>query len=138
MLQSPNPVNVARNFANPSAGYSFTPSVTPMTTIYAAEAFANNQGGSLGYFGNNGNYIHLVTGFPNLLLYDDQEMHRRAALSCLPGVDILRPTRPRGSSFRRRPTPETAPTPATPTSAASYSPVNVVGFPPRTLFVRNH
>ena len=74
MLQSPNPVRVFKDLTDPPAGYGFAPRVTSLSTIHAVEAYVGTQGGSLGYFGNNGNYIHLVTGLPDLLLYDDPGM----------------------------------------------------------------
>jgi hypothetical protein len=71
LLQSPNPVRAARDLTNPPAGYGFDSQLIPMAKVRAAEAFATSRGGSLGYFGDSGNYIHLVTGLPNIQLFDD-------------------------------------------------------------------
>jgi hypothetical protein len=60
-----------RYLTNPSSNFGFESNLISKSTIQAAEAFAASRGGSLGYFGASGNYVHLATGLPNLLLYDD-------------------------------------------------------------------
>ena len=71
LLQSPNPVRAVKDLTNPPASYGFDSQLIPLSTVQAAQAYATQRGGSLGYFGASGNYIHLVTGVANIQLFDD-------------------------------------------------------------------
>jgi len=93
-----------------------------------------NRGGSPQLLsGTTGNYIHLLTGLPNALLYE----RPRPQLTNGPivrdaGLPLpRRPTPPRGSSFHPPTTAATGPD-----ICGSYHAVNVAGLPPRTLFAR--
>jgi hypothetical protein len=132
MLQSPSPVHVVKDLTDPPADYGFTPYIAPLSTFHAAEAYVRTQGGSLGYFDSNGSYIHLVTGIPDLLLYDDlAQLHQTPALlnaGCrylaahsTTWLILSASTGPgRGQDI-----------------CGLYHPAKVVGLPPVTLYRRN-
>jgi hypothetical protein len=131
MLQSPNPVTVWRSLTNPPAAVGFTSELIPLSTIQTAESYVSSRGGSLGYFGTNGSYVHLLTGLPDLLLldhpiqFDSSPILRNYGCKYLaqhatqwivayaPDVSIMGPD-----------------------SCGLYTPVDVDGLPPRSLFVR--
>jgi hypothetical protein len=71
IFQTPNPGTTVRGLAN--GRDPFTADLIPQQIIRAAETYVHQRGGSLGYFGNNNNYVHLSTGLPSLLLFDDPE-----------------------------------------------------------------
>jgi hypothetical protein len=74
ILQSPNPVRIAKNLTDPPAQFSFSSQLIQTSDLRAVQAYVRTQGGSLAYFGNNGSYIHLVTGLPIVILFDDPEL----------------------------------------------------------------
>ncbi len=131
MLQSPNPVRVFKDLADPPAGYGFAPRVTSLSTIHSVEAYVGTQGGSLGYFGNNGNYIHLVTGLPDLLLYDDPGMLTTSPILLRAGCAYLVDHETTWIVVSAN-----ADSGNGPDICGSYFPVDVAGLPPRTLFLR--
>jgi hypothetical protein len=72
ILQSPNPVTVANGLTNAPPNYGFGSQTMPPSVLQAAETYVQSQGGgTIGYFGNNGNYVHLSMGLPNISLVDD-------------------------------------------------------------------
>jgi hypothetical protein len=70
ILQSPGPRQTIENITRPPASAGFFSQVTTLGSVQTAQAYVRRQGGSLGYFGENGSYITLVTGVPTLLLAD--------------------------------------------------------------------
>ena len=70
ILQSPRPRQTIENITRPPASAGFLSQVTALGSVQTAQAYVRRQGGSLGYFGENGSYITLVTGVPTLLLAD--------------------------------------------------------------------
>jgi hypothetical protein len=75
LLQSPNPVLVVQDLANPTPNLinSFDAQVLYIGYVTDAKAYASGHDGSLGYFSDNGNFVQLWTGVPNLNLYDEPE-----------------------------------------------------------------
>ena len=70
-LQSPNPVHSVTQLADAKAQDGFAAQLIPLSVIQAAKSYVSDRGGSLGYFGNNGSYVHLWTGLRDDLLFDD-------------------------------------------------------------------
>jgi hypothetical protein len=129
MLQSPNPGTTLRNLNNGEG--SFTSTLLPMRSIHTAEAYVRVHGGSLGYFGNNGSYIHLLTGLPNPLLYDDPTQLTNSPSLHDAGCRYLNAHAT--TWLITSPSDDSATGPDT---CGSYHPVNVAGLPPRTFFAR--
>jgi hypothetical protein len=71
MLQTPNPVTTVRDLTRAAPQYRFAPQLIKLSDVRKAEAYVQARGGTLGYFGNNGSYVHLETGLPITLLVDD-------------------------------------------------------------------
>jgi hypothetical protein len=51
--------------------YGFDAKVIPLDVVRLAQRYADEQGGSLGYFGNNASYVKLATGVEPIILFDD-------------------------------------------------------------------
>jgi hypothetical protein len=128
-LQSPNPVSTTKHLTN--GRDSFMATLIPMRTIRTAEEYVRRHGGSLGYFGNNGSYIHLLTGLPNPLLFDDPTQLTNSPNLHDAGCRYLD-----AHATAWLITSETDDTDTGPDTCGSYHPVVVAGLPPRTLFAR--
>jgi len=74
VLQSPGPRRTIENITRPPASAGFWAQLTTLDSVRTAQAYVHRQGGSLGYFGENGSYITLVTGVPTLLLTDTSSL----------------------------------------------------------------
>jgi hypothetical protein len=70
VLQSPSPGRAVESIASPPVSAGFLAQLTTLESVRTAQAYVRRHGGSLGYFGENGSYITLVTGVPTLLLTD--------------------------------------------------------------------
>jgi len=87
ILQSPNPATALDALAHPAPAFSFPKELTALPDVRAAQAYVGHRGGSLAYFGENGNFIHLETGVPDSLLVDS------------PGLSVASPIIKRDTCF---------------------------------------
>jgi len=69
-LQGPNPWTFINDLAHPPQRATFSSELASLGRVRGAAAYVRRHGGSLGYFGENGNFISLVTGVPSLMLVD--------------------------------------------------------------------
>ena len=130
ILQSPNPITTTKNLR---AGHnSFYSTLIPMRAIRTAEGFVRiHGGGSIGYFGGNGSYVHLLTGLPNPLLYDDPSQLDYSDSLHDVGCRYLEAHATTWLIIWRGDINSTGPD-----TCGSYHAVRVAGLPPRTLFAR--
>ena len=71
ILQSPNPRLALQDLLHPPAASGFSTQLDDLLgTVRAAHAYVRHRGGSLGYFGEDGNFITMVTGVQTRLLTD--------------------------------------------------------------------
>jgi len=69
-LQSPSPSRTMKYLTDAPADIQFTSQLIPLSTLQSVESYVSLQGGTLAYYGRNGNYVHLWTGLQDNLILD--------------------------------------------------------------------